>query len=106
MPAALSAPAAAPARACLRVRRISACQWTDEHEAAQHPVEIAAHLRVVDRRCDMLADGVERATMAPGVEDVPLVRVLVDRVDRRVDAVRMDVTVGVAEARNQVALLR
>src|SRR6266487_3581503 len=103
MPAALSAPAAAPARACLRVSRISACPWADEHEAPQHPVEIAARLRVRDRRRDMLADGVQRAAMAPSVEDVPLVGVLIDGVHRRVDAVRTDVTVRVAEARNQVA---
>src|SRR6266542_610342 len=106
MPAALSAPAAAPARACLRVRRISACPWTDEHEAAQHRVEIAARLRVRDRRRDVLADRVQRAAMAPGVEDVPLVCVLVDGVDRGVDAVRTDVATRVAEARDQLAFLR
>src|SRR5919198_5825232 len=106
MPAALSAPAAAPARACRRVRRISACPWTDEHETAQHPVEIQACLRIRDRGRDVLADRVERAAMAPGVEDVPLVCVLVDRVDRRVDPVRTDATVRIAEAGDQLALLR
>src|SRR6266511_4018607 len=106
MPAALSAPAAAPARACLRVSRISACPWADEHEAPQHPVEIAARLRVRDRRRDVLAHGVQRAATAPCVEDVPLVRVLIDGVDRGVDAVRTDVAARVAEARDPLALLR
>src|SRR5919204_4531297 len=106
MPAALSAPAAAPASACLRVRRTLACPRKDEDEAAQNPVEVPARLPVRDRRRHMLAHGVQRAAVAPRVEDVPLIRVLIDGVDGRGDAVRANPAVRIAEALDQPARAR
>src|SRR5215213_111476 len=98
MPAAPSAPAAAPASACLRVRRTLLSCRLDEHEPAEDPVEIAPHLAIVQGRSDVLADRVERALVLPGIQDMPLIRVLVDVVDGRRDPGRAHSTARIAEA--------
>src|SRR5919201_6836684 len=87
MPAAPTAPAAAPARSSLRVRRKSAPR-TDEDERGQLASEVPEHLRVPERRCDVLAQRVERAVVAPRVQQVPLVGAVVDGVEGGVDPVR------------------
>src|SRR6266540_4518607 len=105
MPAAPSALAAAPASTCLRVRRTLRLGRLDEDEAAQDAVEIAPHLPVAQRRRDVLARGVQRARMAPGVEHVPLIGVLVDVVHGRGDAGGAYLAGGVAEAGDRSAIL-
>src|SRR5215208_2339290 len=102
MPAAPSALAAAPASACLRVSRTLLLRRLDDDETAQDAVEIPAHFSVAQRRRDMFAHRVQRALVAPRVEHVPLVRVLVDVVDGRGDAGGPDAPRCIAEARNQL----
>src|SRR6266540_6285501 len=106
MPPAPTAPAAAPASSCRRVRRTSGRRRPDEDEAAQDPVERLPHLAVGERWRDVLAHGVQRTVVPPGVEHVPLVGVLVDVEDRRDDATRTHRSAAVAEAGDQPALLR
>src|SRR4051794_6941491 len=97
-PAAPSAVAAAPPRNLRRVSFISTLR-ADEHEAVQQQPEIVLDLRREPVRSDhVLAGGVERPVVAPGEQDVPLIRALVDLVDRRVDPVRLHVRDGLAEA--------
>src|SRR5205823_3438454 len=54
----------------------------DEHEVPQDAVEVGDHLRVGQRHRHVLAHRVEAAAVAPGVQDVPAVCVLVDGVHR------------------------
>src|SRR5205807_948782 len=106
MPAPPSAPAAAPASTCLRVRRTRLLRRVDEDEAAQHVVEVLPHLPIGERRRDVLTHGVERSRVAPGVEHVPLVGVLVDVVDHRGDSRFAHLPARVAEAWDQLAGVR
>src|SRR6187551_610543 len=82
MPAAPSA-AAPPATNCLLVRRTSGVLRLDLHEAGHDPIEVLHHLSVRQAELghDVLADRVERPVLFPGVEDVPRVGAVVDRVD-------------------------
>src|SRR5690242_14561798 len=104
MPPAASALAAAPASICLRVRRTLLLRRPDDHEVPQHAVEVLAHLAVPERRRNVLAHRVERAAIAPGVQHVPLVGVLVHVEDRGVQPARTYLPARIAEARDQLAL--
>src|SRR6266498_5402901 len=103
MPPAPSAPAAALASTSRRVRRTSRAPRPHEHEPAQHPVQVPHDLPVRIGANDVLAEGVERATAPPEVEDVPLVDVLVDRVDLGLDAGHVLAPAELAEARDRPA---
>src|SRR6266540_4742575 len=106
MPAAPSAPAAAPASACLLVRRtLLLCRW-DEHETPEDAVEVAPHLSIAQRRRDVLAHGVQRAFVPPRVQDVPLIGVLVDVEDRCDQTRGAHRAGGIAEARDELPALR
>src|ERR1700741_3372292 len=106
MPPATSAEPAAPASSCRRVRRTLLPARPDDDEVGEHAIEGLAHFAVTERRRDMLADGVERTAVPPGVQDVPLIGVLVHVEDGRGQAAGADSAPGIAEARDQVALLR
>src|SRR3954470_15107395 len=82
MPAAPSA-AAPPATNCLLVRRTSGLLGLDLHEAGHDPIEALHDCAVGEPELghDVLADRVEGPVLLPGVEDVPGVRAVVDRVD-------------------------
>src|SRR6266542_4823445 len=86
MPPAPSAPAAALASTSRRVRRTSRAPRPHELEPAQHPVQVPHDLPVRIGADDVLAEGVEGAAAPPEIEEVPLVDVLVDRVDLGIDA--------------------
>src|SRR5438132_1561892 len=72
------------------------------HRAAEHPLKVLDHLRIRVRRRDVLADGVERASVTPRVEHVPLVGALVRGVDARRDVTRAHESLGIREARNRL----
>src|SRR6478672_2099457 len=101
MPAAASAVPAAPPTNCLRVRRTSG-RWRspglDPHERAHHPIEVVKHLRVGVRRGNVFRDRVERATLTPGVEQMPLVGTLIRGVERRELRTEPLLALGVREA--------
>src|SRR6266480_1106709 len=106
MPPAASALAAAPASICLRVSRTLRGGRSDGHQVAQHAIEVLPHLAVPERRSDVLADGVQRSAVTPGVEHVPLIGVLVDVVDGCGPAAKAHGAGRVAEARDQLSFLR
>src|SRR5437879_8582489 len=103
MPAAPIAPAPAPARNCFRVSRMSAGRL-DEHQVAQHAMEVGDHLRVGERQGDVLAELVQVTAVVPGVEDVPEIGVLVDGVDGGSDAALSHGSPLVAEAGDGLAI--
>src|SRR5256885_9951109 len=106
MPPAPSALAAAPASSCFRVSRTLRLGRLDEGEAAQDAIEVLTHLAVAERRRDMLARRVQRPGVSPGIQDVPLIRVLVDVVDPGDDGALVHRPPEVAEAGDQLAALR
>src|SRR5215212_8823966 len=105
MPVAPTALAAAPASACLRVSFIALRGGLDADERPELALQVRDDLAVRERRREVLRQRVQRAAVAPREQDVPLVSVLVDRVQRRDDAVRADGPARVAEARNRALVL-
>ena len=74
----------APAGASASSRR----RRLDQHERAQLALQVRDDLAVGERRRDVLGQRVQRPVVAPREQDVPLIGVLVDRVERRRDPVR------------------
>src|SRR5437868_4890765 len=70
----------------------------DQHEVPQDAVEVRDHLRIGQRHGHVLAHRVQAAAVAPRVQDVPAVCVLVDRVHRRRDPAFADGPAAIGEA--------
>ena len=64
-------------------------------------LEVPQQLPVVERRCEVLRQRVQRPLVAPSEQQVPLVGVLVDRVERGRDPLRVVAAARVGEARDR-----
>src|SRR5215208_6011248 len=105
MPVAPTAPAAAPAIACLRVSFMSLGRGLDADERPQLALQVGDDLPVRERRREVLRQRVQRPTVPPREQDVPLVGVLVDGVHRRGNPVRAHGPARVTETWDRLLVL-